>query len=150
MEKIIEPDGQVDKLEPRHKVIDPSLVERLEESMKNDGWLGRPLVVAKIKEGDGYKYEGITGCHRATAAMNVGIPIPAVFVSPEDMSPEDWDFIMTNPEGLDVLFNRVGLPKAAELMRQEHVLGNTAAEVTPPQREKTKGRRFSAKRVEPS
>ncbi|HEY1659942.1 MAG TPA: ParB N-terminal domain-containing protein [Candidatus Sulfotelmatobacter sp.] len=149
MEKIVEPDGYIDRLEPRHKVTDPNLVERLEESMKKCGWVGRPLIIAKFRQGDGYKYEGITGCHRATAAMNIGIPIPAVFVSPEDMTPEDWDFIMTNSEGLDVLFDRINLAKAAELIRQEGVLGNTAAEVKPPERDKTKGRRFSVKRGEP-
>ncbi|HLJ30236.1 MAG TPA: ParB N-terminal domain-containing protein [Candidatus Angelobacter sp.] len=149
MEEAVEPDGRIDKLEPRHKVTDQNLLKRLEESMKDGDWIGRPLVVAKIKQDGGYRYEGITGCHRATAAMNVGLPIPAVFVSPEDMRPEQWEFVMTHSEDLGILFDKVELPKAAELMRQEAVLGNTAAEVKPPKRDKTKGRRFSVKRAEP-
>jgi hypothetical protein len=48
MQKQVEPDGSIDKLEPRHKVTDPNLVKRLEESMRKDGWIGRPLVVAKV------------------------------------------------------------------------------------------------------
>lgn len=39
----------VDKLEPKHKPSDPDLVKRLEESMEQYGWIGRPLMVAKIK-----------------------------------------------------------------------------------------------------
>jgi ParB-like nuclease domain len=150
MEKPIEPDGYVDKLEPRHKPTDPNLLKRLEGSMRGCGWTGRPLVVAKIKQDSGYKYEGITGSHRATAAMNAGVPIPAVFVSPDDLTTEQWEFVMTHSEDLDILFDEVKLSKAAELLRQERKYGGTAAKVEPPKREKTEGRRVRFKRVGPS
>jgi hypothetical protein len=112
-------------------------------------WLGY-VMVAKIKKGGGrYKYNGITGSHRATAAMNIGIPIPAVFVSPADVTRKQWKSIMTHSEGLDTLFDEAKMPTAAGLMRQELELGGTAAKVEPPKREKTEGRRFRPKRVEP-
>jgi ParB-like nuclease domain len=150
MEKPVEPDGYVKKLTPKHTPSDPDLVKRLEESMRQYGWIGRPLMVAKIKNGGGrYKYGGITGSHRATAAMNVGIPIPAVFVTTADVTRKQWKFIMKHSEGLDTLFDEAKMPRAAGLMRQEPELGGTAAKVEPPKREKTEGRRFRPKRVEP-
>ena len=53
MEKPVEPDGYVEKLAPKHTPSDRDLVKRLEESMKQYGWIGRPLMIAKIKNGGG-------------------------------------------------------------------------------------------------
>src|ERR1035438_186755 len=98
MRNAVEPDGYIKKLKPRHTPTDPNHLRRLEKSMRKDGWTQRPLVVVKIRRGRGYEYRGLTGSHRATAAMGVGILIPAVFVSRMDFTPKQWKFVTRSEE----------------------------------------------------
>jgi hypothetical protein len=93
--KQITPDGYVDRLQPRHSSTDAALLKRLEVSMRKNGWVGRPLLVARFLRNGGYsEYEAITGSHRAEVAMDVGIPIPAVFVDDAALTEDQWEAVM--------------------------------------------------------
>lgn len=73
-------------LEPRwiespHEVRDTAKFDRLVDSMKREGWGGRPLLVEHIESS---AYMGWTGSHRIAAAMEAGIEeVPAYAVDAE-------------------------------------------------------------------
>ncbi len=58
-------------------------VDRLADDMKDQGWVGDPLVVVKDRYGG---YRALTGSHRLAAAETAGIKVPVV----EMDLPEGW------------------------------------------------------------
>ena len=66
---------------PLHEVRDEEKLNNLIESMKENGWTGRPIVVLDI--GD---IQALTGSHRYAAAKIAGIEeIPCAIVNHGDM-----------------------------------------------------------------
>jgi hypothetical protein len=66
-------------LVPPHEVRDTEKLKKLTESMENEGWVGRPVLVYDIGRGP----EALTGSHRIAAARNAGLEeIPVVMVDP--------------------------------------------------------------------
>jgi thiosulfate/3-mercaptopyruvate sulfurtransferase len=126
----IDPDEYIENLVTRHKVDDDSYVEELSQSMKAEGWTGRPLLVRKNKTASGNcEYVGITGTHRAEAAMRIGCKIPVVVIDEGRLDGKQWKKVTgggkSYPE-LASFFDELGLNKAAELMRMEIKFGGNA------------------------
>lgn len=58
---------------PPHEVRDAAKLAQLVESMRRDGWTGRPVVIV-----DTGTWQAITGSHRIEAARILGIDVPTV------------------------------------------------------------------------
>jgi hypothetical protein len=140
----IEPDGCVERVEPRHRVVDQKLLGKLIRSMQTGGWQGRPLLV--VKKGD--VYDAITGSHRAEAAMKARVPIPVVILQDADLTKAQRKAVNETSDCIYLasVFDKAGLHKAAELMRQEKQYGGTMEQVRPTKRPPTEGRRIRVKR----
>ena len=126
----IEPDAFIGESQTRHKPDHQELLEKLVTDMRMQGWQGRPLLVIE-KEGT---HTAITGTHRAEAAMQLRIPIPAVFVREGSLTNEELDKVLNGTIDYPLLaafFENAGLDKASELMRQEMNLGGTGKTVLP-------------------
>lgn len=75
------------KINPLHEVQDPEKLRTLTESMKDDGWVGAPLVA--IPYGDGF--QALTGSHRWAAACDADLyEIPVEVIPYEALTPEQW------------------------------------------------------------
>lgn len=122
--KRVKPDTFLECVEPRHPA-DEKLVELLTADMRKRGWRGRPILVAEIGTGCNKYYETVTGVHRSTAAMTLGIHIPVVVIEGRELSEEQWEQVRWSGDydHLYSVFMDAGLNKAAELMYQEHELG---------------------------
>ena len=68
-----------DRVWPWNEAFDVARVDRIADSMRGDGWVGRPLVL--VSSGDG-RYRALTGSHRLAAALDAGLPtVPVVVVA---------------------------------------------------------------------
>lgn len=72
----------------RHDV-DSDRVSALVNEMDASGWAGRPVVLYRDTERDCLC--NITGCHRISAAIESGIDVPAIIITPND--PEALDAV---------------------------------------------------------
>jgi hypothetical protein len=62
-------------IRPVHEPKDPDLLELITLSMREGGWLGRPLLVVQEAAG----YQALTGSHRLAAAKAAGLgTVPAI------------------------------------------------------------------------
>lgn len=122
--KRVKPDKFLERVEARHPA-DEKLIELLTTDMRKRGWCGRPILVAEIGTGCNKYYETITGGHRSTAAMALGIPIPVVVVGGRELTEEQWEQVRWSGDYdyLYSVFENAGLKKAAELIYQEFELG---------------------------
>lgn len=113
----VKPDTHLDNVLLRHKTDEKRLAE-LREELK-DGWNGRPLLVIKNRE----NYEVITGCHRASVAMEFGFRIPVVIIPEDALTAKEKNGVLNGGipyfTTMAEFFAKRGLNKAAELMRQE-------------------------------
>jgi len=71
------------EIRPIHEPRDPELLAALVRSMRRNGWLGRPLLV--LRQDDGI-YQGLTGSHRLSAAVETELPAVPVIVPPEEVA----------------------------------------------------------------
>jgi ParB-like chromosome segregation protein Spo0J len=83
-------------LRPPHKVTRPEQVVELAESMRLVGWQGPPLIGYPVY---GY-YQLLSGTHRHAAARIIGVGIPVILRSYEEVRDaygdlERWREIMT-------------------------------------------------------
>jgi ParB-like nuclease domain len=122
--KRVKPDTFLRRVEPRHPA-DEKLVELLTADMRKRGWRGRPILVTEIGTGRNKHYETVTGVHRSTAAMTLGIPIPVVVIKGRELSEGQWEQVRWSGDYdyLCAVFEDAGLKKAVELIYQEHELG---------------------------
>lgn len=72
------------RIHPPHESPDAAKVKRIAESMRDGGWLGRPLLVEPVAADIGSNtitaYKAWTGTHRLMAAMRVGIQVPVIIL----------------------------------------------------------------------
>ena len=139
-------EDMITAVETRHKATHSDLLQGLKCSMMEVDWKGRQLLVVEKK---GEVYEAITGTHRATAAMQLGIPIPVVIIEIGDLSASQTARVLNGRvqyELLADLFDSAGLSPAAELMRQEYTSGGKAP-IVRPRKERTGGGRVTVRRV---
>jgi len=80
-EKFINPSS----IKPLNKVEDRKKYNEILESMKQEGWQGRPILAYE----ENGKTKALTGSHRIYAARKAGIDVPVVFVKPSVMKWED-------------------------------------------------------------
>ena len=102
---------------PPHEVRDEAHAAALAESLRKDGWTGRPLLVAQDCNG----FHALTGSHRIAAAKRIaGLAVPICLLDQDrleaycgehDMSLDDiiadWDSLHTRLGEID--------PRAAAL-----------------------------------
>lgn len=70
-------------IRPIHEPRDPKLFGRLLRSMRERGWLGRPLLVVPAVLG---VYQALTGSHRLAAALEAGLDTIPAIVLPADVA----------------------------------------------------------------
>jgi len=63
-------------LRPRHEVRDEDKVARLAQSMREDGWKGRPVLC--------WDEKALTGTHRIAAAERAGIMVQCLVIDGDD------------------------------------------------------------------
>jgi hypothetical protein len=138
------PDIFLEKVDLRHTENNQKLLRKLERSMRTEGWNGRPLLVlcAQRTNGDNV-YETVTGCHRARAAMNVGVKIPCVRIPKARFRTAN----LKDYSSLASLLQKAGLRKAAKLARLEVELGSTGQRIKPPKRPGAGSKKFRLRRV---
>jgi len=78
-------------LKPLNKIEDVEKYKQILNSMKESGYIGRPIL-AYMDKG---KSKAITGSHRLYAAKTAGIDVPVVFVNPSVMKWEDQSGMFT-------------------------------------------------------
>ena len=104
-----------------HEVRDQAKLDRLADSLREDGWAGRPLLVA-AEDDCGYSYQAWTGSHRREAAKAAEIEtIPCVVLDLELMAriADECGDLSDDDDRLRALIT-VGAPAdAIELMRAE-------------------------------
>ena len=64
------------RIRPPHPIFADDTYKIILKSMKTDGWVGRPLVVAQMNRNKRWDYSAITGSHRIRAARKAGITVP--------------------------------------------------------------------------
>lgn len=111
---------QADRLHfvaPPFAVIDTLKRDVIAESMRVDGWLGRPLLLTVW--GDGLR--ALTGTHRLAAAEAADIDVPVVIVDDEDLTAEQWDELdlASRDDDLVIVLSDCGLDEAVALMQAE-------------------------------
>jgi hypothetical protein len=128
----------------RHTADKQELLPKLEKSLRARGWDGRPLLVLwwQGKNGD-REYETVTGCHRAQAAMKLGIKIPCVLIPKAQFKRAN----MMEYAALGSLLQKAEFRKAARLARLEVELGSTAKPVEPTKRPFAGSKKFGITRV---
>ena len=138
------PDIFLEDVDLRHPANDQELLRKLEESLRTEGWNDRPLLVlcAQRRKGDSV-YETVTGCHRARAAMNVGVKIPCVRIPKARFRKAN----LMDYSSLASLLQKAGLRNAAKLARLEVDLGSTGQRIAPPKRPGAGSKRFRFRRV---
>lgn len=124
------------RIVPLHEVRDEEKLAVLRESMRANGWQGRPLLVLDLQNG---RYAALTGSHRLPAAQAADVEeIPAVVIQASDRLTveENWreggfdlfcdgDRLHEDEARLAAL-EALGLDEAAALMAAE-VEANEAA-----------------------
>ena len=116
-EKFINPSS----IKPLNKVEDRKKYNEILESMKQEGWQGRPILAYE----ENGKTKALTGSHRIYAARKAGIDVPVVMVKPESLNYEDYSGSFTTfKDAIDDQrvfnwLNKAGDYKAAYLMHLE-------------------------------
>ncbi|NTX08968.1 ParB N-terminal domain-containing protein [Myxococcus sp. CA040A] len=86
------------RITPLHEVRDAAKLAALVESMRADGWVGRPLLVVDYGDGDGV---ALTGSHRHAAALVAQLTaVPVILIPPCERLT-----IEPSLHGLDVYFD---------------------------------------------
>jgi hypothetical protein len=115
------------KVLPPHAPDDPEKLSALVESMKKEGWKGRPVVAMKYRN----QIIGITGSHRIQAAADAGIDVPLVYVEPKVKSFQDprglfgnfkRDVVGTGDDRVAKFLDMAGDKRAASLLKMEDAL----------------------------
>jgi hypothetical protein len=70
-------------IRPIHEPRDPELFAGILSSMREQGWLGRPLLVVPGTAG---VYQALTGSHRLAAALEAGLGTVPAIVLPDDVA----------------------------------------------------------------
>jgi len=111
-------------IEPPHGVRDQKKLDSLVESMKEKGWVGRPILAYDIGRGP----EALTGSHRIQAARKAGIDeIPVVMVDNEignyiDEAGESIsEASYKDADEVSDFLRKFGDKDAADLMMLEHI-----------------------------
>jgi hypothetical protein len=111
-------------IEPPHGVRDEKKLDSLVESMKEKGWVGRPILAYDIGRGP----EALTGSHRIQAARKAGIDeIPVVMVDNEignyiDEAGESIsEASYKDADEVSDFLRKFGDKDAADLMMLEHI-----------------------------
>jgi hypothetical protein len=106
-------------IEPPHDVRDQKKLNNLVESMKSNGWQGRPILAYDIGRGP----EALTGSHRIVAARKSGLEeIPVVMVHPDiadyvdDFGRSIVDAAFLEADEAAKYLKRFGDKEAADLM----------------------------------
>jgi hypothetical protein len=106
-------------IEPPHDVRDQKKLNNLVESMKSNGWQGRPILAYDIGRGP----EALTGSHRIVAARKAGLEeIPVVMVHPDiadyvdDFGRSIVDAAFLEADEAAKYLKRFGDKEAADLM----------------------------------
>lgn len=109
--------------EPRHGVKDPAKVETLAESMRKNGWQGRPVLVVK----DGDVSSAWTATHRLEAAKLAGLKpsdVPMMIVDGAKLRAAGYDLDDITAGGkkkrIEAL-RAAGLEDAAKLLEDERI-----------------------------
>lgn len=114
------------KIKPVHEIRDEERFNRLVDSMRKNGWQGRPILA--LETGDD-EYQGWTGSHRLPAAQEAGLDeIPTVIISWDDFQKaadaqgrdvfDALDHLYDDQDKIKFLDDG-GLHIQAELMREE-------------------------------
>jgi hypothetical protein len=69
------------RINPKHEITDPAKLARLIANLEENGWTGRPLLVAY--DGDGYY--AMTGTHRLAAALATDTLVPVLLMDNDDL-----------------------------------------------------------------
>jgi len=129
------PPTQVRKV---NAAVNHDLIESLVESMKKDGWTGRPLLVEEVCRYERYtQYFAWTGSHRIEAAKRAGLSsVPCMVTTHKEADSafsgagydqygfSSWRGAVSSAEGpLDEHrlrgLERAGLQEAAQMLREE-------------------------------
>lgn len=107
-------------LRPPHKVRDRALLASLIESMRANGWQGRPLLGIKVSDGEAQLF---TGSHRYAAAREAGIEVPVHLIDDAvyGAALEDGDDLLKIADDDQILpiLEAHGATDAAALLRAE-------------------------------
>lgn len=115
---------QIDNLDPNnirptHEARESRFLGELEQSMQEDGWTGRPLLVIEKEDGEMVAW---TGSHRIKAARNTGLGSIPCYVIQEcrliEIGASADDGFIADWERLEVL-KRVNDEHAVSLMSIE-------------------------------
>lgn len=101
---------------PLHEVTDEAKVEAIAESMRKNGWFGRPILV---EDEDASETQAFTGTHRIAAAKHAGIE-PEVYSlvnGKTDIGALMFDCL--DDEDRIKVINQGGDETAIEIMAQE-------------------------------
>jgi hypothetical protein len=122
-EKFINPSS----IKPLNKVEDRKKYNEILESMKQEGWQGRPILAYE----ENGKTKALTGSHRIYAARKAGIDVPVVFVKPSVMKWEDNKGLFgtfkesINDQRVYEHLKAAGDDAAASLAKLEDVMGES-------------------------
>jgi len=123
--KGMEPDEFITRIKPPHEVRDKDKLKKLSESMKTDGWQGRPILAFVEPNGT---IQAVTGSHRIAAAKRTKTPIPVVYINPDALKWEDprgslgpWNQVVDDGDDgrVEMFLRKAGEERAARLMRKE-------------------------------
>jgi hypothetical protein len=111
---------RIDEIDPLSVVGSDLKRDRLIESMRRDGWQGRPLLVVEFEDGT---LRALTGSHRYDAAKKAPLAdIPCYVISASRWSQSGLSFdhirILPEPQRVEAL-RRTGLADAADVCQEE-------------------------------
>lgn len=105
----------------RNGVTDPRKLDELILDMWENGWRGRPVIVADM----GDYVQAFTGSHRLTAASVTGVA-PDVVWLPSTLIEDDWEEIWSAKDGHELLmvfreleYEYPGMVDVVAVMQQE-------------------------------
>jgi hypothetical protein len=106
-------------IRPPNEVTDNKKYKKLKESMNENGWQGRPIIV--IDEGG--SYYGLTGSHRLAAAQSASVrKIPVIIVPSDKLSEDELQGIVGGGGSEDYVLQglrAVDLDKYADLVEED-------------------------------
>lgn len=105
--------------EPR----DAAKLTEISMSMRRDGWLGRPVILADA----GDHVIALTGSHRLVAAAATQITICALWL-PEDLTDDDWNLIDSANDDDDLLaaLEEINIDRGGDM---DHIVARMMGEV---------------------
>lgn len=107
---------------PPHEIRDKEKVARLTDSMKKNGWQGRPILTVDLGAG----HEALTGSHRIVAAQKAGVEVPIHTIPSEVGDHEDKhgrtirDAMYMEADDAAKWLKDAGHHEASALMMDEH------------------------------